>query len=45
MVQLIIDVKKGDVLEVAGTAELEVRQTVEENSRPLDPVVYILMVL
>ena len=40
LTRVIIGVKKGDVQEMAGTAEIEMRQIIEDNSRPSDPIIY-----
>ena len=38
--KVIIGVKKSDARDVAGSAETAVRQIIEDNSRPSDPVIY-----
>ena len=40
LTKVVIAVKKSEVQDTAGAAEIEVRQIVEDNSRPSDPVVY-----
>ena len=40
LTKVIIDVKKSDMTEVAGRAETEVRQIIDQNSKPSDPIIY-----